>query len=335
MKKWLVLAFLLIAASAYASSVVISKVGDPLFCADCHYTEYKNYSAFINYSVLPAHKEKKITCIECHSSPGIESGMAVRKLLINAQIVNYSLPAINRLLRSNFTFNQSFNVSDFSILKANCAKCHNIKNIKSNTFNHSIINSSGCENCHILHKGEPLKEKNAFWRRLGEGGHRNRTCGDCHGTDTTKIELPQCMKCHKPHLKGAQWDRKICLGCHDNPHLPQRNAVFKGNITKQMCSACHNIIYQTLTTYDSKHNKNVPACIKCHPKHRVKPSCNDCHMPHGPRHPGSSCTSCHGYVSKCRDCHTNPHAPKSGLPAISGGEQFTEYAKQAGQKAKG
>jgi len=330
MKKWLIPALLLIAGAAYASSVAFNDISKPLFCADCHAAEYRNYLIPINDSDLPVHKARNITCIDCHSSPGFQSNLAAKKLLIKAKLINYSMPAINSLLRANYTLNSSLNASDFSILKANCTKCHEVKKIKSLEFNHS--NASKCEGCHLLHK-EPQKPEAGFWKRMGEGGHKNRTCGDCHGTDVTRLEeLPQCTKCHSTHLKGAQWDRNVCLGCHNDPHLPVKNAVFKGTLTKETCSACHNNIYKTLTVYDSKHNKNVPSCTNCHPAHRQAKSCGDCHMPHGPPHSGSKCDSCHGYVKGCKDCHTNPHAPLSGLPMISGGEQWIEYAKQAGKK---
>ncbi len=331
MKKWLILAFLFIALSAYASSAVLRSLNDPRLCADCHASDYRSYTSPPDGSDLPAHKESNITCIDCHSPPGIQSGLAAKKLIINVQLINYSLPAVNKLFHSNFTLYQSVNVSDFEILKADCTKCHDIKKLRSLKFNHS--NVSSCEGCHLMHEEKPKKPVESFWRLIGKGGHRNLTCGDCHGTDPTRLEdLPQCTKCHKPHLKGAQWDRSICLNCHSDPHLPVRNAVFKDTPTKEMCSACHNDIYTTLTIYNSKHNQNVPACVKCHPKHREAIACMSCHSPHGQLHTGSNCNSCHSYVSACTDCHTNPHAPLNGLPRISDGGQLEEYAKQAGRK---
>ncbi len=331
MKKWLILAFLLIALSAYASSTILKSLNDPLFCADCHATEYKNYLTPINNSDLPAHKKNNITCIECHSPQGSQGNQAAKRAVLNLIIINKTYPSIYKLFSSNFSFNGSFNASAFSILKANCTKCHDTKKIKIQSFNHS--NASNCEKCHLFHIEPTINTEVSFWKRIGEGGHRNRTCGDCHGTDVTRLdELPQCTKCHTTHLKGAQWDRNVCLGCHSDPHLPIKNAVFRGTPTKEMCAACHNNIYQILTIYDSKHNTKVPACINCHPKHREAKSCGSCHMPHGPLHSGSKCSSCHGYVSSCTGCHTNPHAPLSGLPMISGQEQWTEYAQQAGKK---
>ncbi len=334
MKRWLILAFLLITASAYASSVVFSGLNDPLFCANCHTDDYKNYTLPPINSDLPAHKEKNITCIECHSSHGAQSELAAKKFLINILLTNYSLSAINILYNSNFTFNQSVNISGFAILKASCIKCHNTKKISSLRFNHS--NTSYCGGCHIMHNENKTLEKpdSSFWRRMGEGGHRNRTCGDCHGTDPRLLEeLPQCTKCHIPHLKGTQWDRSICLGCHNDPHLPVKKAVFSGTITKEMCAACHDAVYRTLTTYNSKHN-NQPSCTSCHPKHGEAITCMECHSPHGPLHKGSECSSCHSYVDGCPNCHTNPHAPLNGLPRISDAAQFENYAKLVGNRTK-
>ena len=337
MKKWLILAFILISASAYLTSSVLNSVNDPVFCAGCHETEYRNYKTPFIYSDMPAHKEKKITCFECHTPPtDFQSDLAARKLLLKAKIINSSLPAINELFKSNFTFNETFNISEFPVLKPDCIKCHNTTQIKTQLFNHS--NATTCQTCHLLHK-EPEKSdqpENPFWKRMGEGGHKNSTCGDCHGTEPTQLgDLPQCTKCHIPHLKGAQWDRSTCLGCHDNPHIPLKNAVFKGTITKEMCSACHNDIYKILTIYDSKHNSKVPACINCHPVHRTTQKCWDCHDSHqeGAYHPDSKCNTCHAYVNTCTDCHTNPHAPLSGLPMATG-EALKDLAKQRGGKIK-
>jgi hypothetical protein len=335
MKKWLIPALLLVVASVYVSSNIFGNLNDPFYCARCHASEYKTYISPPNNSDMPFHKEKGINCMECHSGTGIQSNMATKKLLIDLQLINYSLPLLNRLMSSNFTLNQSVNASDFAILEANCTKCHNTKKIISFKFNHS--NTTSCDGCHLIHKEVSVKVETSFWRHIGEGGHRNLTCGNCHGTDPTRLDdLPQCTKCHKPHLKNAQWDRSICLGCHSDPHLPVRNAVFKDTATKEMCAACHHNIYDNLTMYDSKHNRNVPACINCHPKHKQALACGDCHIPHGPLHPGkSNCDSCHLYVNKCTDCHTNPHAPRNGLPSISDEGQLKEYAKQVGSGKTG
>lgn len=327
MKIWLIPALLLVVASAYISSVVFGSLNDPLYCTRCHSSNYETYISPPNNSDMPVHTGTGITCIECHSSAGFQSSLAAKKFLINIQLINYSLPALNRLMSSNFTLDESVNASDFAILKANCIKCHNVKKIISFGFNHS--SASSCDGCHIMHEEKPAEPESSFWKHMGEGGHRNVTCGDCHGTDPTRLEdLPQCTKCHKPHLKDAQWDRSICLGCHGDPHLPVKNAVFKDTLTKEMCAACHKDIYDNLTTYSSKHNQDIPSCVNCHPKHMQVMACIKCHIPHGPPHKDSNCNSCHNYASVCTDCHTDPHNPRGDLPTISDGGQWEEFAKK-------
>ncbi len=337
MKKWLIPAILVLLVSAFASSIVVSDIlkslERPETCLDCHSAIYQKVTFSTNNSDMIVHRQNNISCYDCHSNPDNLSDAAIKNVLLKAKIYQFSLNSINTIMNKNFTLNGSFNVSDFSILRANCTKCHDAKKIKSLIFNHSEV--STCTNCHSMHS-EPVESGGTgFWKRMGEGGHRNKTCSDCHGINEQRLDiLPQCTKCHVPHQKGAQWDRSICLGCHSDPHIPVKDAVFKGALTKEMCATCHKNIYQVLTTYDSKHNKNVPACINCHPKHKEAKSCMSCHNPHGELHAGSSCGSCHGYVKGCTSCHTNPHAPLSGIPTIIGGDQLTEYAKQAGQRGK-
>ena len=247
-------------------------------------------------------------------------------------LVNYSLPAINTIFQVNSTLNESLDASEFAILKPNSTKCHDVKKIETRNPDHTMV--PNCMNCHIFHH-EPSKNiGTGFWKLMGEGGHRNLTCGACHGTDVMQLgALPQCTKCHTPHLKGAQWDRSVCLGCHSNPHIPVKNAVFTGTPPKEACGACHNSEYQTLTVYNSKHNR-LPSCASCHPKHGEKLACTGCHTTnaHNKFHPGAQCDSCHGNAAKCTDCHTNPHAPLKGLPIILGQQQWTEYATTAGKK---
>ncbi len=332
MKKWLIPALVIIAILAYTSSTALDYLEKPVSCAGCHTAEYGSYLSPLNNSELPVHENNKITCIECHSSPGFQSTLETRKFLLKINLINYSLPAINTIFQVNSTLNETLDASGFALLKPNCIKCHDVKKIETRTPDHTIV--PNCRNCHIFHK-EPSKNIGTdFWKLMGEGGHRNLTCGACHGNDVMQLsELPQCTKCHTPHLKGAQWDRSVCLGCHSDPHIPVKNTVFNGTPAKEACGACHNSVYQVLTVYNSKHNQ-LPSCASCHPKHGEKMACTTCHTTnaHDNFHPGTKCVSCHGLVTRCTDCHTNPHAPLKGLPIILGQQQWEEYATAAGKK---
>ncbi len=315
MKRWII-SFILLITVAYISSTAFSTLNTATLCADCHSREYNSYLTPLS-SDMSIHREYNITCVECHSNKNIKGNIDAKKAILNLIILNKTYSLINNL----FTTNYSFNTSDLSALRPNCIKCHPSEKI---IYNHT--NASVCEDCHFFHR-KMQKFNTGLWRRMGEGAHRNLTCGDCHGKKANKPELPQCTKCHVTHLKGATWGRDTCLGCHANPHFPIKNAVFRGNITKEMCAACHNTTYLVLKTYDSRHNRNVPSCISCHPRHKHTKSCIECHIPHGPLHPGSNCNTCHRYVNACMDCHTNPHAPMSGLPTATG-EALAEYAKE-------
>lgn len=321
MKKWLMIALFLFVISAYASTTAFNNFNSPLFCADCHPDEYNNYVSPIPDSDMPAHKDKQITCIQCHSPSGPDGDLTAKKFFLNLMILNQTSPLIN-----------GSSLLNFSILKTDCAKCHILKKINVASYNHS--NTSDCENCHLMHN-KSTKLELSFLKHMGEGGHKNLACGDCHGTDISRLnDLPQCTKCHTTHLKGAQWDRSTCLGCHDNPHNPTRNPVFKANISKEICAACHEKVYQTLTAYDSKHN-GLPYCTDCHPKHGEKKTCISCHtIKHGVLHPDSKCSSCHGYINRCTDCHLDPHAPMKDLPNIKGQKQLQDYAKYAGKRTR-
>jgi hypothetical protein len=332
MNKWLILAFLLIAASAYGSFITLKDFENPLSCADCHANEYKNYLLPINNSELPVHKNNKITCIDCHSSPGFQSDLEIKKLILKKHLVNYSLPAINTIFQVNSTLNETLDASELALLKPDCIKCHDVRKIETRAPDHTIV--PNCMNCHTFHKEPSKNTGTGFWKLMGEGGHRNLTCGACHGDDVMQLgKLPQCTKCHSPHLNGAQWDRSVCLGCHSDPHIPVRNSVFNDTPPKEACGACHNSVYQTLTIYDSKHNW-LPSCASCHPKHREKMECMTCHTNnrHDKFHPGAKCVSCHGLVTRCTGCHTDPHAPLKNVPIISGQQQWEEYATMAGKK---
>jgi len=332
MNKLLIPALVIIVMLAYISSTASDDLEKPVSCAGCHTAEYRSYLSPVNNSELPVHENNKITCIECHSSPGFQSSLETRNFLMKIYLVNYSLPAINTIFQTSSTLYESLDASEFAILKPNCIKCHDVKKIKTRNPDHTTV--PNCMNCHTFHKEPSKNTGTGFWKLMGEGGHRNLTCGACHGEDVMQLnELPQCTKCHTPHLAGAQWDRSVCLGCHSDPHIPVKNAVFTGTPPKEACGACHNSVYQVLTVYNSKHNQ-LPSCASCHPKHGEKMTCMDCHSTntHIKYHPGAACDSCHGFVTKCTDCHTNPHAPLKDLPIILGQQQWNDYAAVVGNK---
>lgn len=314
MKKWLIM-ISIIAVSALAAIQITSYINDyvssPQFCASCHEMRrnYDNY--IINYSIsnspmISAHRSHGITCIQCHSG---QNYAQTKGLLIKATVLYKMNPLLNYVFKANYSFNQTVNTSQFKEeLKPNCIKCHNTSVVNVTQFNHSdITNTTTCWFCHSMHT--PLTTTN-FSIKIGIGAHRNKTCADCHGT-SSDIQIPACMKCHTPHEKGAQWDNRVCLACHSDPHQPVRNATFAPGIPKERCAVCHPTVYYTLKVYNSKHN-DLPTCVSCHPSHGAKKRCFECHINHPQKH-NVVCSGCHLKVSGCTTCHTNPHAPKSGV----------------------
>jgi hypothetical protein len=158
---------------------------------------------------------------------------------------------------------------------------------------------------------------------MGTGGHRNKTCEDCHAQN---FMIPECTNCHKSHKEGANWDNEVCLGCHSSPHIPVKSGALSGNVAKENCAQCHKASYETLTFYNSRHNQ-LSSCVNCHPAHGFNKNCIDCHIRGHLSHPFAreNCAVCHGKAG-CEDCHKEPHAPLMGLPKISTNEQLEEYA---------
>lgn len=272
---------------------------------DCHGPGH-NESSF-----LQQHTKKNITCIDCHSDAGVTGYVDSRKEMIDAILFESSKPLLNVILH-----NDSYNMTLIH-LAANCTKCHT--SVESKFFNHTNI--TGCGKCHFSDITSEYFQKGLL--EIGTGGHRNKTCRDCHSTN---FRIPNCTDCHRPHKENAKWENKVCLDCHNSPHIPVRNGIFNAGIEKENCAVCHENQHNILEFYNSKHNQ-LGSCADCHPVHKEKKSCMNCHRVDHTNHPfaQNNCNACHGR-STCKDCHKDPHAPLRGLPRINDENQFNEYA---------
>ncbi|MCZ7380833.1 MAG: hypothetical protein O8C64_04560 [Candidatus Methanoperedens sp.] len=327
MKKFLFLVIILAGLAAYSSIQVISYISGPAVCIDCHGSIY---NATAKGSILPSHTNISITCIDCHSGKGIQAQIDALDVVAGAKILNESKPWINKLFQANFSFNRSLNATGFTILRADCEKCHT----RSDLAGGMHTNNFSCNICHFAHT-----KQNINFGAIGIQTHKNVKCTACHGTGTELI-IPKCTQCHEPHVKGASWGNEVCLGCHKNAHVPIRQMSFAENTPKELCSGCHASEYKNLTTNGGKHNL-LTACTSCHPVHGSKPDCWDCHASekddgHSP-HRGNDCMICHypSIITKighagCLICH-NPHNPFSGLPRPATNQQLAEIAKQRTQ----
>jgi len=305
MKKMILVSIIALLLSLVASMQVVNSISKPSACLNCHDLKHQNNSLFQD------HSDRGINCIDCHSGQGIRGYVESREMLINAIVLEKSSPVLRYLYQNN-----SYN-SSFIHLKPDCMKCH--EGVKSLYFNHS--DAANCTRCHKVF-GAQVQPETGFWKKMGTGGHRNKTCEDCH---TTGFRIPACTDCHIPHREGANWDNGVCLACHSSPHIPVKSGSFNGIIPKENCGACHNSAYETLTFYNSKHNQ-LSSCTYCHASHDEKKKCFDCHLGQHLSHPFAreNCAACHGKAA-CKDCHTEPHAPLR-LPKITTKDQFNNYA---------
>ncbi len=305
MRKLIIFSIIVLVSASYASMQTVDSISKPATCMKCHGSKHLENSLYLR------HLDVSVNCIECHSGEGVRGYVEARKELVNVILLEKASPAINYVFR-NITYNNSIH------LQANCTKCHEL--VKGMPFNHSA--AANCTLCHKL-KGTIEQPETGFWKKMGIGGHRNKSCEDCH---TTGFRIPECTSCHISHRDGVNLNNSECLACHNSPHIPARNGSFSGDIAKENCGACHKNAYDTLTFYNSKHNQSG-SCISCHPAHGALKRCFDCHGKEHVSHPYArdNCAGCHGKAT-CKECHKEPHAPLRGLAKITTQEQFNDYA---------
>ncbi len=168
---------------------------------------------------------------------------------------------------------------------ADCALCHTIASWQDASFDHSVIGTQDCSECH-----EPPPN------------HYAGACRDCH-TDTTDfsnavfnhaaIGSTDCSACHTApanHYAGA------CRDCHSDT-TNFSNAVFNhATIGSTDCSACHT----------APANHYAGACRDCHSDTTNFSNAVFNHATIG----SADCSACHTapanhYAGACRDCHTD------------------------------
>lgn len=321
MKKLILICAILFALAIYGSLQAINYISSPEICADCH--AGSKYSSPVNGSILPFHVNSSITCIDCHSQGGVRRLEAL-ETVASAKLTKDMKPTINMLFQANFSSENSFNATLFAKMRANCEKCHPNNDLKGEVHTNNV----SCGLCHFVHTKPKINSDAARLLATGIKTHKTLKCSACHGTGTD-IQIPSCTKCHEPHEKGAKWDNSVCLGCHNDAHVPTRKITLNENIPKEWCGGCHESEYQNLTSNGGKHNQFV-SCASCHPAHGSKKSCWDCHggvethIPHMP----NDCWNCHSRVNiRCEGCH-DPHNPYSGLPNPGTDEQIGMIAKE-------
>lgn len=303
MKKAIIFALIAFVIAFITSMMAVDYISEPATCTGCH--EITNH----NSSFYDVHTTSQINCIDCHSGKGVQAYVEARTELLNAVLLKSSASFFNQNISASF---------NHANVQANCTKCH--ARVNSPYFNHSA--AANCTRCHNISGLQELSGE-GFWKKMGAGGHRNKTCEDCH---TTGFQIPACTQCHTTHIEGANWNNRACLACHNSPHIPVLNGVFEKGIPKVNCGACHKDVYDNLEFYNSRHNQ-LGSCVNCHPAHGEIKKCFSCHTLDHRSHPfaGENCAGCHGKAS-CKDCHRQGHAPFMGVPKIASKEQFNDYA---------
>ncbi len=210
-----------------------------------------------------------------------------------------------------------------------CAKCHNIQNWKTRTFDHDRLTRFALRgahrklNCNACHKGSvigPRPPRACYDCHRAKDVHRGRlgrNCAACHSSNSWKSNIrfdhaltrfPLVGKHRSVACKSCHADRNFtakgvtCAACHaDNFH--------KGTLGKSPdCARCHredgwsrwrfDHDRQTSFRLDGAHASL--ACKACHSKPVQNPAIS------------ASCISCHrgddkhkgAFGPKCGDCHT-------------------------------
>jgi predicted CXXCH cytochrome family protein len=164
-----------------------------------------------------------------------------------------------------------------------CNSCHSNPHAPLLEMKLAANITDPCLSCHDK-EGADLKGNPSAHTKLG--------CTGCH---TFHKEIPECLKCHKPH--SAEMVNKDCLSCHP-PHKPLV-VTYGPDMPSKNCAACHANIYDTLTASKTKHA--AFACVFCHKeKHKMIPSCESCH---GTPHPAPMLEK----FPKCNMCHISAH----------------------------
>ncbi len=144
-----------------------------------------------------------------------------------------------------------------------------------------------CLSCHPK-QGEELKDYASF--------HSELSCNYCHDKHGY---IPECFKCHEPHLEGQTLSE--CLGCHP-AHLPL-HIQYPLQTPSSHCAPCHE--KQSVLMKETYTKHRVFTCAFCHRGiHTIIPECFHCHgEPHSP--------SIHRTMPDCITCHLDPHNLKT------------------------
>jgi uncharacterized membrane protein YidH (DUF202 family) len=231
------------------------------FCSTCHYVE----PFFREHQKAADHKN--VTCISCHSAPGLTGKAAhipveIRNLFVHMNILK---PLKNPV-----------------IYDSSCYSCHkeitskvvgNITRVRHADFIFASKGSISCYNCHkgAGHTREEVRSK--------------QFCANCHnGKDT--FAMKECTECHREDVTISRSAieepivQKIPAGqirCNDVCHPKEVDAK---------CTPCHGTVMPHPEEFVRRHAANSWAnralCVRCHQERgaTTKRACG-CHPEEG------------------------------------------------------
>jgi hypothetical protein len=303
-------------------------------CRNCH-TEHKGRNASISsvdeknfnhnqtdFTLKGAHKNPKVVCKECHK-PGIQYRKAPRECI--------------GCHKKDDTHKGS--------LGTKCETCHNEKDWKDATFDHSktkfpLLGKHDEVKCKDCHKDTNYKEtpKACIACHRKDDKHKGRfgeKCQTCHTERDWKTILfnhdkhtkfalhgkhrsAECESCHKAPLYKEKL-RTTCISCH------RADDVHKGSLGEK-CESCHNERLWTSTSFD--HDKDTKFPLR--DKHKSA-KCQSCHSAGNYKEKlPLNCFGCHKkddehkskYDEKCETCHDE----KAWKPSNFNHDRDTKYA---------
>ncbi len=284
---------------------------DPKFCGTTCHIMVPYYDTYLdpgNNSIMQAHLDKGITCVDCHTGPGL-TGQADQYIEAVRETFNF--------VTGNY---DSENLQGHVPAK-NCMKgCHDdldwmIEAPARRGANFTVVN------------GHTVWPTRMMWHPFTE-----------NGTDFTELEAREsCTDCHDQRLSGIGFSKLACPICHD---LTVKELELHRD---QTCGSvhCHGTDKELVA-----HRNVQERCENCHGEEpHSNPSCDqgDCHVeakPSGHQAETDNCMFCHDrehpddarvpYVTAkqhgifrmnstfCSSCHTDEYEKLTESPSKHG-----------------
>ena len=261
-------------------------------CGSCHETSAQ-------YTAWKKSDHSRVSCLDCHSGPGIVGYVSVPKRALRS--LGVKMGVIRRASAVAFNYD-------------NCLRCHD-------TILDGIVIKRGIKVSH---------------REIVDDG---RACGDCHAGVGHEVKgavsydnytsMDKCLYCHKSgrlgkcklcHVnrtgKGLAKKTQMGLLAHDKG-WGRRHGVAESRSCRlcherEFCGECHKIEMPHRSNWPSIHgnqSQTQGGCAKCH-KPKFCTSCHQIKIPHesGWKHGSQAkkkrevCDRCHT-EKHCKDCH--------------------------------